>query len=75
MLSMNKQTALQLCGGGSVSDAAKALGITSSAISQWPNDGDIPATAENRVLAFLARKHLKSKVKAATPEGPAKAPA
>lgn len=54
---MNKAKAIELCG-GTVSAAAKELGITSSAISQWPESGDLPEGAQNRVLAYLARKHL-----------------
>lgn len=46
--------------GGSVALAAEALGVTRSAISQWPDDeaGDLPESAENRVLAVQARRHL-----------------
>ncbi len=54
---MDKTTALRMMG-CSLADAARELGITSSAISQWPDAGPLPASAENRVLAWLARKHL-----------------
>lgn len=54
---MDKRTAIELLG-GTVSIAAQKLGITSSAISQWPDEGDLPESAENRVLAHLARCHL-----------------
>jgi hypothetical protein len=54
---MNKANAIELCG-GSISSAAKELGITSSAISQWPETGELPEGVQNRVLAYLARKHL-----------------
>jgi hypothetical protein len=54
---MDKRTALHMMG-GTLADAARELGITSSAISQWPDEGPLPESAENRVLAWLARKHL-----------------
>jgi DNA-binding transcriptional regulator YdaS (Cro superfamily) len=54
---MDKRTAIALLG-GTVSAAASRLGITPSAISQWPDDGELPESAENRVLAHLARRHL-----------------
>ena len=54
---MDKTTALRMMG-LSLADAARELRITSSAISQWPDEGPLPASAENRVLAWLARKHL-----------------
>lgn len=63
---MNKQTAIRILG-GTVSEAARVLGITSSAISQWPDEGDLPNSAENRVLAALARRHLPATLIA--PEG------
>jgi hypothetical protein len=58
---MNKAEALKLCG-GTVTATANALGVTHSAVSQWPDEGDIPESAENRVLAWLARKHLSPEV-------------
>lgn len=61
MAAMNKATALSMLG-GSVADAARSLGITPSAVSQWPDDGDIPESAENRVLAWVARKHLPAEL-------------
>jgi hypothetical protein len=54
---MDKQTAMALMN-CSPADAARELGVTSSAISQWPDEGPLPASAENRVLAWLAKKHL-----------------
>jgi hypothetical protein len=52
---MKKAKAIELLG-NSVKAAATCLGITRSAISQWPDE--LPETVENRVLAQLARKHL-----------------
>lgn len=52
---MRKLHAIHLLG-GTVKAAAANLGISSSAVSQWPDD--LPRAAEDRVLAFLARKHL-----------------
>lgn len=53
---MTKSEALKLIGVTTVTAAAEALGITHSAVSQWPEV--LPEAIENRVLAFLARKHL-----------------
>lgn len=52
---MKKAKAIELLG-NSVKAAAAALGVTSSAISQWPDE--LPHAIENRVLAALARRHL-----------------
>lgn len=52
---MKKARAIELLG-GTVSAAAEACNVTTSAISQWPDD--LPPNIENRVLAALARKHL-----------------
>lgn len=56
---MKKSVAIRLLG-GSVPEAARLVGISPSAIYQWPEDeeGDIPESAENRVLAAQARRHL-----------------
>jgi transcriptional regulator with XRE-family HTH domain len=54
---MDKKAALRVCG-PTQADAARNLGITPSAVAQWPNDGRLPESAEKRVLAFLAEKHL-----------------
>jgi hypothetical protein len=56
---MNKARALELLG-GTVATAAEAIGCSSSAISQWPDE--LPARIEDRVLAALARKHLPPEV-------------
>lgn len=52
---MNKDTAIRLLG-GSVAAAAKAVGISPSAVSQWPDE--LPSRLADRVLAVQARKHL-----------------
>jgi hypothetical protein len=52
---MKKARALELLG-GSVGATAEAIGISSAAVSQWPED--LPSRIEDRVLAALARKHL-----------------
>lgn len=49
---MNKARAIELLG-GSVTTAAEAIGCTSSAISQWPDE--LPDRLEDRVLAALVR--------------------
>lgn len=55
MEGMNKSTAIQLLGGTVVS-AAKEVGVSPSAVSQWPDP--LPERVADRVLAALARKHL-----------------
>ena len=50
---MNKQQALDQLG-GTVSSAAKAIGITPSAVTQWP-DGELPSRIADRVQAALTR--------------------
>lgn len=52
---MKKSHAFSLLG-GTVSSVAAACGVTPSAVSQWPED--LSKSAENRVLAALARLHL-----------------
>jgi hypothetical protein len=44
------------CLGGTIGALAEAVGITPSAVSQWPDD--LSPRLEDRVLAALARKHL-----------------
>lgn len=64
---MTKTEAIRLLG-HSVSDAAKALGITPSAISQWPEE--LTRSMEDRVLAHLARTHgLATAVRQPSAEG------
>lgn len=52
---MLKSQAIELLG-GTVGSAAEAVGVTSSAVTQWPDE--LPARIADRVLAALARKHL-----------------
>ena len=52
---MKKAQAIALLG-GSVAAAARAVGVSSSAVSQWPDE--LPSRIEDRVLAVLARRHL-----------------
>ena len=52
---MTKVRAIELLG-GSPTAAAERIGVTTSAISQWPDE--LPPRLEDRVLAALARQHL-----------------
>lgn len=52
---MHKQLAIKLLGGTTTS-AADAVGVSASAVSQWPEE--LPSRIADRVLAALARKHL-----------------
>lgn len=52
---MLKTKAIELLG-GSAASAAEAVGVSPSAISQWPDE--LPDRISDRVLAALARKHL-----------------
>lgn len=54
-MALTKSRALALLG-GTPTAVADALGITPSAVSQWPDE--LPARIEDRVLAALARRHL-----------------
>lgn len=56
---MNKQKAIDLLG-GTVSAAAAAIGVTPSAITQWPDE--LPSRLVDRVHAALARKHLPAEM-------------
>jgi DNA-binding transcriptional regulator YdaS (Cro superfamily) len=55
MVAMNKTEAIQLLG-GSAAAAARAIGISVSAISQWP--ADLTPAIRDRVQAAIARRHL-----------------
>lgn len=57
MRRMNKALALSFIG-GTPKRAAAAVGITSSAVSQWPDE--LPDGLEDRVLAAWTRKHIKN---------------
>jgi DNA-binding transcriptional regulator YdaS (Cro superfamily) len=52
---MLKTKAFELLG-GTASSVAAAVGVTPSAVSQWP--AELPDRIADRVLAALARKHL-----------------
>lgn len=52
---MQKARAIELLG-GTVTSAAAAIGITPSAVTQWPSE--LPKRLVDRVLAALARRHL-----------------
>lgn len=52
---MEKAHAIRLLG-GKITAAAHAVGVTPSAVTQWPDD--LPPRIADRVLAALARKHL-----------------
>lgn len=56
---MNKKQAIQLLG-GTVTAAAEAIGISRSAVSQWPEE--LPDPIRDRVQAAIARKHLAPEV-------------
>lgn len=42
--------------GGTVGSAAEAIGVTPSAVTQWPEN--LPKRISDRVLAVMARRHL-----------------
>ena len=52
---MKKTWALEQFG-DSVAEVAAAVGVTSSAVTQWPED--LPRRIADRVVAAIARKHL-----------------
>lgn len=52
---MDKAKAIQLLG-GTLQAAARDIGISLQAVSQWPDV--LPDRIADRVLAALARKHL-----------------
>ncbi len=62
---MKKSLAIELLG-GSASAAAAAVGVTPSAISQWPED--LPPRLVDRVLAAQARKHLPAELLGLDPQ-------
>lgn len=53
---MKKSEAISLLG-GSVSKAAKAIGINPQAVSQWPDE--LSRAIEDRVIAAVARQNPK----------------
>jgi len=56
---MLKSKALELLG-GSPGTAAAEIGVSPSAVSQWPEE--LPPRIRDRVLAALARKHLPAEL-------------
>lgn len=52
---MLKSDALRLLG-GTISSAARKVGITASAVSQWPDE--LPPAIADRVVAAIARERL-----------------
>lgn len=64
---MKKAEAMRLLGGTNAA-VARALGISSSAVSQWPDDEDLPRVTEDRVLAALWRQQQAKDADPATPE-------
>ena len=68
---MDKATAINLLG-GTVSSAAAEIGVTASAIAQWPDE--LPGRLSDRVLAVLARKYLPAELIGATGAPPVPAP-
>jgi len=52
---MKKDEAIRLLG-GSVIKTANAVGVTSQAVTQWPDD--LPARLSDRVLAALSRRYV-----------------
>ncbi len=52
---MLKSKAIELLG-GTPAEAARQVGVTTQAISQWPDE--LPDRIADRVLAALARRHL-----------------
>lgn len=56
---MLKTKAIELLG-GTVPDAAAAIGITYQAVEKWPDV--LPARIADRVVAAIARKHLDPKL-------------
>lgn len=56
---MLKTKAIELLG-GSPAAVARAVGVSTQAVSQWPDT--LPERIADRVLAALARKHLPPEV-------------
>jgi len=52
---MLKTKAIELLG-GSVTSAAKEIGVSYQAVEKWPDE--LPSRIADRVIAAVARKHL-----------------
>lgn len=65
---MNRHTALRLlvtqpCNETeAVKRAAHALGVTTSAVYHWPQEGHLPRVTADKVLATLARQRLAQRI-------------
>lgn len=68
MYIMLKTRAIELLG-GTVSEAAKQVGVTYQAVVKWPDV--LPPRIADRVLAALARKHLSKSLLKSVDEAPA----
>lgn len=53
---MKKTDAIRLLG-GTVSEVARAIGIKSQAVTQWPEE--LPRRIEDRVIAAIARRSMR----------------
>lgn len=60
---MDKTEALRILG-GTPAAAAEAIGISYQAVRDWPDP--LPRRIADRVLAYLARKHLPAELIPAT---------
>ena len=58
---MRKSTAFSLLG-PDVKDVAEAIGVSGSAVRQWPEQ--LPPRIADRVLAAWARKHMPEPLRA-----------
>ncbi|GGX11315.1 hypothetical protein GCM10007242_16770 [Pigmentiphaga litoralis] len=66
---MEKTLATKLLG-GTPSAAAEAIGITPQAYGQWPDP--LPRRLEDRVVAAIARRHLRPELIGGSPRIKAK---
>ncbi len=64
---MQKAEALEVLGGGSVTKAAAAIGITPSAVSMWPDE--LSPAIRDRVQAALWRRQRVETATIAPPQG------
>ena len=56
---MDKTKAIEVLG-GSVAEAAKAIGVSYQAVEKWPDT--LPPRIADRVVAAIARRHLSPTV-------------
>lgn len=69
---MLKSKAIELLG-GTVSAAAKRIGVSYHAVDKWPDE--LPPRIADRVVAAIARQHLKPELIGADASDPTKAAA